>query len=161
MDQFAHTKTEVHCPKRHIETVARHMLRLSLLSLFMALTACTGLSTPQNEMPTRDDGARFYTRNCVACHGMSGQGDGPVAKRQVLRLPDLTTISARNDGTFPQARVMSYIWGDPGNDHLERVMPSFGGRMAEDLVPVEIDGILTPTPRQLAGLYFYLESIQQ
>ena len=111
-------------------------------------------------MPTRDDGARFFAQNCVACHGRDGKGNGPVAQQQVLRLPDLTTISQRNGGTFPQARVMSYIWGDPDNDHLDRVMPSFGGRMAEDLVPVDIDGILTPTPRQLAGLYFYLESIQ-
>ncbi|CUH45138.1 hypothetical protein RUM4293_04048 [Ruegeria atlantica] len=33
--------------------------------------------------------------------------------------------------------------------------------MAEDLVPVEIEGVLTPTPRELAGLLFFLESIQQ
>ena len=124
------------------------------------LTACADVGTPLNEMPSRTDGAAFYAQNCVACHGVTGVGDGPTAQRQVLRLPDLTTLSARNGGTFPQARAMSYIWGDPNNDHLDRVMPSFGGRMAEDLVPVDIDGILTPTPRELAGLYFYLESIQ-
>ena len=112
-------------------------------------------------MPTRDDGAIFFAQNCATCHGADGTGDGPTAKQQVLRLPDLTTLSQRNGGEFPQARAMSYIWGDPDNDHLARVMPSFGGQMAEDLVPVEIDGILTPTPRELAGLYFYLESIQQ
>ncbi|MEM7732133.1 MAG: cytochrome c [Pseudomonadota bacterium] len=130
------------------------------VTITLALSACTGFGLPNNDMPTRDDGAAFFARNCVACHGANGAGDGPTAQRQVLRLPDLTTISARNGGDFPQARVMSYIWGDPDNDHLERVMPSFGGRMTDDLVPVEIDGILTPTPRQLAGLYFYLESIQ-
>ncbi|MEL7255717.1 MAG: cytochrome c [Pseudomonadota bacterium] len=139
------------------------MFRTRLLTLPLAITlsACTGLGTTTNDMPTRDDGAQFYAQNCVACHGVTGKGDGPEAERQVLRLPNLTTISARNGGEFPQARVMSYIWGDPDNDHLDRVMPSFGGRMADDLVPVEIDGILTPTPRQLAGLYFYLQSIQR
>ncbi len=40
-------------------------------------------------------------------------------------------------------------------------MPQFGGAMAQDLVPVEIDGVLTPTPRVLAGLLVYLESIQK
>jgi hypothetical protein len=30
----------------------------------------------------------------------------------------------------------------------------------EDTVPVEVDGILTPTPRSLAALLAYLESIQ-
>ena len=128
--------------------------------LMFTLTACTGIGTTTADMPTRDDGAQFYAQNCVACHGVSGKGDGPTAQAQVLRLPDLTTISQRNGGEFPQARVMSYIWGDPNNDHLDRVMPSFGGRIADDLVPVEIVGFLTPTPRQLAGLYFYLQSIQ-
>jgi mono/diheme cytochrome c family protein len=112
-------------------------------------------------MPTRADGAAFYAANCARCHGVEGKGDGADAQQLVLRLSDLTTLSQRNGGTFPQARAMSYIWGDPNNDHLERVMPSFGGEMAQDLVPVEIDGIWTPTPRELAGLYFYLESIQQ
>ncbi len=130
------------------------------VTLLLTLSACTGIGANIEDMPTRDDGAQFYAQNCVACHGVTGKGDGPTAERQVLRLPDLTTISARNGGEFPQARVMSYIWGDPDNDHLDRVMPSFGGRMTDDLVPVEIDGTLTPTPRQLAGLYFYLESIQ-
>ncbi|MEM7597585.1 MAG: cytochrome c [Pseudomonadota bacterium] len=130
------------------------------LTLSLTLSACAVFNPQSNDMPTRDDGAAFYAQNCVACHGVTGAGDGPEAQRQILRLPDLRTLSQRNGGTFPQARAMSYIWGDPGNDHLERVMPSFGGAMADDLVPVDIDGILTPTPRELAGLYFYLESIQ-
>ncbi|MEM6589614.1 MAG: c-type cytochrome [Pseudomonadota bacterium] len=134
------------------------MMRAFTSTMVFGLAACA--ATNLEDMPTRDDGAQFYAQNCVACHGVTGKGDGPEAERQVLRLPDLTNISGRNGGEFPQARVMSYIWGDPDNDHLERVMPSFGGRMADDLVPVEIDGILTPTPRQLAGLYFYMESIQ-
>jgi len=29
------------------------------------------------------------------------------------------------------------------------------------LVPVELDGVFTPTPRALAGLLTYLESIQK
>ena len=40
-------------------------------------------------------------------------------------------------------------------------MPEFGGVMADDLVPVEVDGVMTPTPRVLAGLLAYLESIQR
>ncbi len=132
-----------------------------MIALSLTLSACTGIGPQSDDMPTRADGAAFYAQNCVACHGVEGKGDGPRAEQLVLRLSDLTTLSQRNGGEFPQARAMSYIWGDPNNDHLERVMPSFGGRMAEDLVPVEIDGIFTPTPRDLAGLYFYLQSIQR
>ncbi len=74
---------------------------------------------------------------------------------------DLTTLSRANGGTFPATRALAYIWGDPKQSHLARVMPQFAGAMADDLVPVKLDGVYTPTPRALAGLLTYLESIQR
>lgn len=121
----------------------------------LALVACTG-----PRMPTAADGAAFYEANCTSCHGPEGRGDGPAAAGLKPKPADLTTLAARNGGTFPAARALSFIYGDPKGGHLARVMPQFGPAMAEDTVPVEIDGILTPTPRELAGLLDYLESIQ-
>jgi hypothetical protein len=66
------------------------------------------------------------------------------------------------DGTFPRARVLSVIdgydrTGLPGHD-----MPEFGLLLEGDTVPVDVgDGVLTPTPRPLAALLAYLESIQR
>jgi len=111
-------------------------------------------------MPDRADGAAFYAENCTSCHGAEGRGDGPAAAGLKPKPTDLTTLSAKNGGTFPAARALSFIYGDPKDGHLARVMPEFGPAMAEDTVPVEIDGILTPTPRELAGLLEFLESIQ-
>ncbi|MHA3976846.1 c-type cytochrome [Halovulum sp. GXIMD14794] len=122
----------------------------------LGLVACTA-----DRMPTRADGAAFFADNCVSCHGSDARGDGPLAAELPQAPLDLTTLSRNNGGTFPAAEALSYIWGDPQQGHLSRVMPQFGGAMAEDLVPVEIDGILTPTPRELAGLLAYLESIQE
>lgn len=128
----------------------------------MAMVAsCTNPVGQSNSMPTRDDGAAFFSENCISCHGADAKGGGPEAGRLADVPTDLTTSSKENGGTFPQARALSYIYGDPENSHLARVMPQFGGAMAEDLVPVEIEGVLTPTPRELAGLLVYLESIQQ
>ncbi|WP_375690423.1 c-type cytochrome [Pseudooceanicola sp. LIPI14-2-Ac024] len=124
--------------------------------LILALVACT-----EARMPDSTDGAAFFAENCVSCHGATGTGDGPMAAGLADRPTDLTHLSRDNGGTFPAARALSFIYGDPQQGHLARVMPEFGGAMAEDLVPVEIDGILTPTPRELAGLLAYLESIQQ
>jgi len=42
----------------------------------------------------------------------------------------------------------------------DAAMPEFGALVTVDLVPVEVDGTLSPTPRPLAALLFYLESIQ-
>jgi mono/diheme cytochrome c family protein len=125
------------------------------------IAGCTDFGRQANEMPTRSDGAAFYASNCAACHGPNGKGNGPEALGIGAIPPDLTVLSRDNGGTFPQAQALAYIWGDPEKSHIARVMPEFSGEMAEDLVPVKIDGILTPTPRELVGLLFYLESIQQ
>ena len=124
--------------------------------LVLGLAACS-----EPSMPDDIDGASFFTENCVACHGTSGRGDGPLAATLPASPPDLSQLSRENGGTFPTARALSYIYGDPEQGHLARVMPQFGGALAYDLGPVEVDGVLTPTPRVLAGLLAYLESIQR
>ena len=125
------------------------------------LASCVDQVGQNQTMPTRADGAAFFAANCTSCHGSDGQGGGRTASSLAAAPTNLTTLSAENGGSFPAARALSYIYGDPQNSHLARVMPQFGGAMAEDLVPVEIEGVLTPTPRELAGLLVYLESIQQ
>lgn len=137
----------------------RTVLTAALATL--SVSACTEMSSQNDAMPTQSDGAVFFAANCASCHGADGTGQGPSSGNLAERPEDLTKLSAENGGTFPAARALSYIYGDPENSHLARVMPQFGGAMAEDLVPVEIDGVLTPTPRELAGLLAYLESIQK
>ena len=129
---------------------------LGLGILTAGLGACT-----EPSMPDRTDGAAFFADNCISCHGTQGRGDGPLAAGLSPKPKDLTRLRRDNGGTFPTARALSYIYGDPKQGHLARVMPEFGGAMADDLVPVEVDGVLTPTPRVLAGLLTYLQSIQQ
>ncbi|GFE51172.1 cytochrome c [Roseobacter cerasinus] len=137
------------------------LTRIAFGSALSVLASCTNLDGRDEVMPTQADGAIFFAANCSSCHGTDGRGKTVQAGRLAVAPPDLTALSADNKGAFPAARALSYIYGDPKNSHLARVMPQFGGAMAEDLVPVEIEGVLTPTPRELAGLLFYLESIQQ
>ena len=127
----------------------------------VVIAACSDLSGGNTTMPTQADGAAFFAPNCASCHGANGLGDGPTAASLAAKPPDLTVLSQKNGGSFPTASALSYIYGDPENSHLSRVMPEFSGAMADDLVPVEIDGVLTPTPRELAGLLEYLQSIQK
>ncbi|WP_025056733.1 c-type cytochrome [Sulfitobacter noctilucicola] len=112
-------------------------------------------------MPEPEEGQAFFAENCMSCHGRDGRGNGPGSAGLSPMPPDLTLLARGNDGMFPTARSLSYIWGDPDQGHLARVMPQFGGAMADDLVPLEVDGVLTPTPRALAAVLAYLESIQR
>ncbi|KIN61679.1 putative cytochrome c family protein [Sulfitobacter noctilucae] len=134
-------------------------------TLSLSLGAATGLAiligcTPVS-MPEPQEGAAFFAANCTSCHGADGRGEGPGAAGLSPMPTDLTLLARANGGAFPTARALSYIYGDPEGGHLARVMPQFGGAMADDLVPVEVDGVLTPTPRALAALLVYLESIQR
>jgi mono/diheme cytochrome c family protein len=74
-----------------------------------------------------DLGKREFLNKCVACHGESARGDGPVAGS--LRVPptDLTTLSKRNAGVFPSERVYRVIDGrERVTAHGTRDMPVWG-----------------------------------
>lgn len=137
--------------------MSKFLLSVSFGVAALGLVACA----TETDMPGPAEGRAFFAENCVSCHGTGGKGDGPATAGLPKPPTDLTQLSRKNGGAFPTARALSYIWGDPEQAHLARVMPQFGGAMAEDLVPVEIDGVFTPTPRALAGLLAYLESIQE
>jgi mono/diheme cytochrome c family protein len=117
-----------------------------------------GACAMQAEMPLPDEGARLFAENCVVCHGETAMG-GMVDVRGMVAA-DLTGISARNGGDFPRAQVLSVIDGYGRMSHEGRAMPEFGALLEGETVPVEVDGGLTPTPRPLAALLVYLESIQ-
>lgn len=108
-------------------------------------------------MPQPDEGAAIFATNCSACHGPRAEGGKVLAGGVVA--PDLTRISLRNGGNFPEARVLSQIDGY-SRGKAQDVMPEFGTLLEGETVPVDIDGTLTPTPRPLAALLAYLESIQ-
>jgi mono/diheme cytochrome c family protein len=140
----------------------KRIFGLTVLGFMLAVNAsCTELEAQNRSMPSQEDGRAFYLQNCASCHGDDGKGSGADASGLSIKPVDLTTLSAQNGGVFPASRALSFIYGDPENGHLARVMPEFGQIMSDELVPVEIDSVFTPTPRELAGLLEYLESIQE
>ncbi len=44
-------------------------------------------------------GFAVYSRNCVGCHGINGDGNGPAAERLLIRPRDFTAKVVRNAGT--------------------------------------------------------------
>ncbi|MEM8729465.1 MAG: c-type cytochrome [Pseudomonadota bacterium] len=126
-----------------------------MLMAILGITACT--------QPSRTQGVQLYQDLCVACHGETGQGDGPLAADLDVPVADLTLISARNGGTFPMAEVMSTIDGYSRAQHGNLAMPEFGAFL-EDSPTVAFDsgdGIPTPTPSALVALAEYVESLQR
>jgi len=126
---------------------------LTAVPVLALLVACAN-----GDMPEPAEGAAIFADNCTACHGYRATGNVVLVGGQTA--PDLTRIAARNGGIFPRAQVLSQIDGYGRGKVSVEVMPEFGSLLGGDLVPVEVDGTLTPTPRPLAALLAYLEGIQ-
>jgi mono/diheme cytochrome c family protein len=104
---------------------------LLLASLTLALAGCS--TAPARPVA----GSRTYETHCAACHGVRGEGDGPVAATLRAPPPSLRTLAARNGGQFPADRVASYIDGRAlPAAHGGRAMPVWGGVFdaTEDLI---------------------------
>ena len=123
----------------------------------LALIACVP-ADPHEEV----SGRNAFLENCASCHGLGGTGDGQAAEGLDPPPANLTTIAARNGGTFPRDRVMSIIDGYRRGGHFNPAMPQFGEMDLGEMVVVENpDGTGTPVPATLLALADYLESIQQ
>jgi mono/diheme cytochrome c family protein len=98
----------------------------------LGLTASVAAAQPKIEQapikPTAaSDAAAMFSSYCSPCHGKTGVGNGPAAAALSKAPADLTKISARNGGTFPEVRVKRYIEGaDEVAAHGSRDMPMWG-----------------------------------
>ena len=122
--------------------------------------ATLGLVAACQTEPEPPTAAQFYADNCAVCHGATGRGDGPASAGADPAVPDLTRISARNNGVFPKVAVMSQIDGYSRSGH--GMMPEFGDILLGETMLVDTGGAkLTPTPIRLVELTAYLESLQR
>ncbi|MDZ4394012.1 c-type cytochrome [Cypionkella sp.] len=129
---------------------------VTALGMSVLLSACVEYGKP----PEKTTGAQDYNDYCAACHGPTGQGDGGTAATFAKKPADLSTLAARNKGTFPTTKVMAQIWGYAGKKG-KGVMPDFAPLLEGDTVPYDGgDGIATPTPIRLVELAEYLKTLQ-
>jgi len=79
-------------------------------------------------------GKNEYLNSCGPCHGISGKGDGPVAKSLNTPPTDLSTLARKNDGEFPILRLYSAIDGRAAiAAHGTRDMPVWGETFRREL----------------------------
>ncbi|MCC6265271.1 MAG: cytochrome c [Bryobacterales bacterium] len=106
-------------------------LALFCTSLVIAGAAQEG-KTDQGKAPSytvSTDGPGLYRTYCAVCHGVRGQGDGPAAPAMKQKVSDLTVLSRRNGGKFPEEQVYASISGDQASKiraHGTSDMPTWG-----------------------------------
>ena len=118
------------------------------------------------EWPSRqkaiEAGSHTFYRFCSICHGFNAEGNGPYTESLNTIPPDLTTLSANNNDTFPWLRLYQIIDGtDVSKAHGSSEMPIWGNQFDlnnwanryNEFADVIVRG-------RIFELLVYLESIQ-
>jgi mono/diheme cytochrome c family protein len=126
------------------------------------VAACTALlATASGAVPLDqvERGRVAYLRYCASCHGVQGDGEGPVARALTTRPSDLRELHGRYGTPLDRERLRAAIDGrTPIVAHSEREMPVWGERF--DLPPDDVSRERTIAER-VAELHAYIESIQR
>ncbi len=125
------------------------------ISLSYATEPDSPSSAPINR-PAPIDGKQMFATYCTSCHGSDGKGYGPVTVSRGVAPVDLTVLSRKNHGTFPEAHVVHVLkFGADVPSHTSVEMPVWG--------PV-LGKINQKDPREgqlrINSLSSYLETIQ-
>jgi len=97
---------------------------LALASLAAALPVSQNTAAEPKERTAR--GAQAYRIYCASCHGLAGEGNGPMAQSLTARPADLTRIRERY-GAFPDDRIAATIDGRAEvPSHGPSAMPVWG-----------------------------------
>ena len=133
------------------------LISLKLVISLMVLTLPTNVFS---QVIDEYSGQETYMRYCAACHGESGQGDGPVAGGLPITVPDLTRLEERKGDKFPEEVLRKIIDGrEIVIVHGTRFMPVWGYEFwveegaddaAQERVAIIVDNLIE-----------YLRSIQR
>jgi mono/diheme cytochrome c family protein len=123
------------------------------------------LAAPAGQAPDRKPpdvvlrsvaGRDLFNFYCASCHGVDGKGSGHVAPALKTRPSDLTTLTQRNGGTYPAAKVEAVIRGETATSavHGSSDMPVWG--------PIfrSLDTRKEVNDARIENLVKYIESIQ-
>lgn len=113
---------------------------------------------------SQDSAKRDYMIYCSNCHGVDGRGNGPAVKfLPGTGPPDLTTLTQRHHGQFPEEEVRNIIDGRKplsGHNDLDTDMPFWGlifQEKGKEFTP-ESEAEVT---RRVNALVSYVRSIQR
>ena len=100
-------------------------------------------------------GRQIYLEYCASCHGLTGEGDGPVAPALATPPANLRRLSERFGNPLPEDQVARFIDGRAEvKAHGPRDMPVWGARFFAETRNENA------VRARIARLVAYLQSIQ-
>ena len=129
------------------------------------LLAAGSVAFAQEDTGTQSIGKMEFQKNCASCHGLIGKGDGPLVEFLKQTPPDLTLLSKKHGGVYPQAKVYEWI-RDPQKvrAHGTKEMPIWGDRYSNEIIEQygpDYTGPGSSVQERILELVFYIGTIQQ
>jgi len=114
----------------------------------------------QEEGEAPNPGRSAYFQYCASCHGVDGEGDGPLAGELRTRPTDLTRLGARFGTPLDPVRLMERIDGRRmARAHGSSDMPVWGRKLGAQAPPSA--GTEVRTRGMLLTIIDWLQSIQK
>lgn len=147
--------------KMNFRNVSKQIGKLTVILMLGVVTTAFALE----DISTTSIGKLEFQKNCAACHGMSGKGDGPFVEFLKQAPSDLTTLSQKNGGIFPQENVYDWIRdASKIRAHGSQDMPIWGERYSKEIIeqfgPM-YTGPASSVRQRILELVFYIATIQQ
>jgi mono/diheme cytochrome c family protein len=125
----------------------------------LALLGCLIIGGPGIARP--DDlaaGRRLYVEHCAACHGINGDGHGPLEPELTKPAADLRTLSRKYGNPLPDDQIARFLDGRADvKAHGPRDMPVWGWEMWRSPQSKGNPGVVSEPVVQIVR---YLQSIQ-
>jgi mono/diheme cytochrome c family protein len=106
--------------------------RIAALVIASAGLLCGQSQTTIKKVPVTStspsSGKEMFQTYCAVCHGQDGKGAGPAAGALKMAPADLTQLTRKNNGKFPEQRVSLVITTGPSEilAHGSKEMPVWG-----------------------------------
>jgi mono/diheme cytochrome c family protein len=97
------------------------------LSCFAAFAQDKTIRKVPPKPTTATSGKELFRQYCAVCHGEDGKGAGPAASALKPGPSDLTQLSRKSGGRFPESRVLATFKGEASvAAHGSADMPIWG-----------------------------------
>jgi len=101
-------------------------------------------------------GKQMFEQYCAACHGLDGKGSGPAATAMKVPPTDLTQLTKKHGGKYPDNSVASVLkFGNGPGAHGSADMPVWGPLLKS------LDKYHDTTEQQrISNIVNYIETLQ-
>jgi mono/diheme cytochrome c family protein len=131
---------------------------LALVAAALLWTALPGAAAAEeSDTVLVSRGKVSFNLYCRSCHGAEAKGDRSVAQYLTIPPADLTKISERHGGEFPEEEIYEIIDGRDVPGHGSRDMPIWGDAF-KTVTETESEEVVE---EKIQALVVFLKSIQE